>query len=175
MLTREQKQKQIEDLKGQLAPAQGVFVLDFTGLSVSAATELREKIRAAQGRYVVVKNTLARLALDGSDREPLKDLITGPTALASTEVDPVMLAKALADFAKTNDKLQFRGGFVEGQVLDAKQAQEIAALPSKQELVARLLYILQSPMRRLAVALAWPTRSLAVTVKQIADEKERQS
>ena len=174
MLTRAEKQQQIEDLKAGLQPAQGVFVMDFSGLTVGEVTELRQKVNQAAGRYVVVKNTLARIAVDGSQKEPLKELLSGPSALAMTDEDAVQLAKVLAEFAKSHDKLQFRGGLVEGQLLDAGQAKQVASMPTKQELVARLLYMLQSPMRRLAVALNWPVRSLAVSVKQIADEKERQ-
>jgi large subunit ribosomal protein L10 len=173
MLTRAQKQEQIDALKGSLGPAQGLFVMDFTGLTVGEVTELRRKVKEADGSYVVVKNTLAKLALSGSANEPVKDLLDGPSAVAFTNKDAVTLAKTLADFAKAHDKLRFRGGFVSGQLLDPKQAQQVATLPTKQELVARLLYLLQSPMRRLVVALNWPTRSLAVTVKQIADEKQR--
>lgn len=173
MLTREQKQEQIDALKGSLGPAQGLFVMDFTGLTVGEVTELRRKVKEADGGYVVVKNTLAKLALSGSANEAVGGLLDGPSAVAYTNKDAVGLAKTLADFAKAHDKLRFRGGFVSGQLLDPKQAQQVATLPSKQELVSRLLYILQSPMRRLVVALNWPTRSLAVTVKQIADEKQR--
>ena len=173
MLTRAQKQEQIETLKGALAPAQGLFVMDFSGLTVGEVTELRQKVRAADGSYLVVKNTLAKLAVVGSPNEPMQSLLIGPSAVADTRLDPVILAKTLADFAKGHDKLRFRGGIVEGQLLDAKQAQAVATLPTKPELVARLLYILQSPMRRLVTALAWPTRSLAVTIKQVADAKEQ--
>ena len=174
MLTRAEKQQQIEDLKAGLQPAQGVFVMDFSGLTVGEVTELRQKVDQASGRYVVVKNTLAKIAVDGSRNEPLKELFSGPTALAITDEDSVHLAKVLADFAKNHEKLQFRGGLIEGQLLDANQAKQVATMPTKQELVARLLFLLQSPMRRLAVALNWPVRALAVSVKQIADEKERQ-
>jgi large subunit ribosomal protein L10 len=153
-------------------PAHGVFVMDFTGLSVGEVTELREKVRNASGRYVVVKNTLAKIAVAGSDKEPLQRFIEGPSALAFTDTDAVQLAKALAEFAKGHEKLVFKGGLIEGQLLDGQQAKQVAALPSKQELVARLLFLLQSPMRRLAVALNWPVRSLAVSVKQIAEQKE---
>ncbi len=128
----------------------------------------------AAGRYLVVKNTLAKIAVDGSKKEPLKELLSGPSALAMTDEEAVQLAKALAEFAKNHEKLQFRGGLIEGQLLDAAAARQVASMPTKQELVARLLYLLQSPIRRLAVALNWPVRSLAVSVKQIADEKERQ-
>lgn len=174
MLTRQQKQEQIDLLTAALQPSSGVFVMGYQGLTVAEVTELREKVRAASGKYVVVKNTLARIALGATNREALQTLLQGPVALAITASDSAQLAKVLAEFAKGHDKLQFRGALVEGQLLDATQAQQVALLPSKEELVAKLLYVLQSPMRRLVTALAWPLRSLAVTVKQIAEEKERQ-
>jgi large subunit ribosomal protein L10 len=175
MLTRAQKQEQIELLKTQLVPAQGLFAMDFTGLTVAEVTELRRKVREANGGYLVVKNTLAKLAVADTGNDALQSLLTGPTAVAFTTSDVVPLAKALAEFAKGHDKLHFRGGLVEGQLLDAKQAQQVASMPSKLELVARLLYILQSPMRRLVVALNWPVKGLAVDLKQIADAKEKQA
>jgi large subunit ribosomal protein L10 len=173
MLTRTEKQAQIEALKEGLEPAQGVFVMGFAGLTVSEVTELRQRIDAASARYVVVKNTLARIAIAGGDKDPLRGFLAGPTALAYTSDDAVRLAKALSDFAKDHERLQFRGGLIEGQVLDAEGAKRVAALPSRLELVARLLFLMQSPMRRLAVALNWPLRSLAVTVQQVAEKNER--
>jgi large subunit ribosomal protein L10 len=173
MLTRAQKQEQIESLKGTLAPANGLFVMDFTGLSVAEVTELRRRVREAKGGYRVVRNTLARIALAETPHRALSDLLSGPAAVAYTEADAVTLAKTLAEFAKTHEKLQFRGGLVEGQFLDAAQARQVAALPSKQELVARLLFVLQSPVRRLVTVLDAPLRSLAVSVQQIAETKER--
>lgn len=175
MLTREQKQRQIDSLKEQLGGAEGLFVMSFTGLKVGEVTELRRKIREANGNYVVVKNRLARIAVAGTEKEPLQTLLGGMTAVAYTSVDPVALAKALADFAKGHEKLVFRGGFIEHAVLDAAQAKQVAALPSKPELVARLLFVLQSPMRRLVTALNWPVQGLASTVSQIAKEKESQA
>jgi large subunit ribosomal protein L10 len=175
MLTRAQKQEQIDALKSHVLSAQGVFVVDFTGLSVGEVTELREKVRSASGRYVVVKNTLARIAVAGSDKEPLQRFIEGPSALAFTEADAVQLAKALAEFAKGHERLVFKGGLIEGQLLDAQQAKQVAALPSRRELVARLLFLLQSPLRRLAVALNWPVRSLAVSLQQVAEKQESRS
>lgn len=170
MLTRVEKQAQIDALKGALIPAQGLFAMDFTGLSVGEITELRRKVRDANGSYVVVKNTLAKIALAESSNASLNQIVTGPTAVAYTSGDVVTLAKALADFAKGHDKLKFRGGLVEGQLLDPKQANAVAMMPSKAELIARLLYLLQSPMRRLVVALNWPVRSLAISVKEIANK-----
>lgn len=173
MLTREQKEQQLQLLKSELAPAAGLFVMDFTGLTVAEVTELRRKVREAEGRYLVVKNTLARIALKGSANEPLTPLLDGPTAVAYTSRDVVALAKVLAEFAKSHEKLQFRGALVEGRFLDAESAKRMALLPSKQELVARLLFLLQSPTRRLVVALNWPVRSLAVTLKHVADAKQQ--
>jgi large subunit ribosomal protein L10 len=173
MLTRAQKQEQIESLRGLLAPASGLFVVDFTGLSVGEVTELRRKVREANGSYRVVRNTLARLALAETGHTALRDLLTGPAAVAFTEQDAVTLAKALADFAKTHDKLRFRGGLVEGKLLDAQQAKQVAALPSRKELVARLLFLLQSPLRRLVTVLNAPVRGLAVSLHQIAEDKQR--
>jgi large subunit ribosomal protein L10 len=175
MLTRAQKQEQIEQLRGHLAPAQGLFAMSFAGLTVAEVTELRRKVKEANASYLVVKNTLAHIAVADSPNQGLQKLLSGPVAVAFTTSDVVPLAKVLADFSKAHDKLQFRGGLVEGQLLDAKQAQQVATLPSKQELVARLLYILQSPMRRLVVALNWPVRGLAVTLKQVAEAKESQA
>jgi large subunit ribosomal protein L10 len=175
MLTRAQKQEQIEQLKGFLEPAQGLFAMSFAGLTVAEVTELRRKVKEANASYLVVKNTLARIAVADSPNQGLQKLLSGPVAVAYTTSEVVSLAKVLADFAKAHDKLQFRGGLVEGQLLDAKQAQQVALLPSKQELVARLLYILQSPMRRLVVSLNWPVRGLAVTLRQVAEGKETQA
>lgn len=175
MLTREQKQTQIDALKASLAPAQGCFAMEFAGLSVGEVTELRRKVREAEASYVVVKNTLAKIAVTGSPNESLKELLDGPVAVAYTGADVVNLAKVLAEFAKTHDKLRFRGGVVEGRLLDPKQAQQVATMPSKAELVAKLLFMLQSPMRRLVTALNWPVQGLAVSLKQIADTKTRQA
>jgi large subunit ribosomal protein L10 len=171
MLTRAQKQEQIEALRATLAPASGLFVMEFAGLTVGEVTELRRKVKEANGSYRVVKNTLAKLSIADTSHQSLQQLLSGPAALAFTSQDAVILAKALADFSKAHDKLKFRGGLVEGQLLDAAQAKQVATLPSKKELVARLLFLLQSPMRRLVTVLAAPVKGLAVSLQQIADQK----
>jgi len=173
MQTRAEKEAQLNLLKNELAPAAGLFVVDFTGLTVAEVTELRRKVKEAEGKYLVVKNTLARIALTGSANEPVTKLFVGPTAVAYTNRDVVALAKVLAEFAKGHEKLTFRGALVEGKLLDPSGAKQMATMPSKQELVARLLFLLTSPMRRLVVALQWPVRSLAVTLKQVAEQKQQ--
>jgi large subunit ribosomal protein L10 len=173
MFTRAQKQEQIDTLRGLLAPANGLFVMDFTGLSVGEVTELRRKVREARGNYRVVRNTLAKLAVAETDHRGIQQLLTGPAAVAYTDQDAVLLAKTLAEFAKTHEHLRFRGGLVDGQLLDAQQAKQIAALPSRKELVARLVVLLQSPIRRLVTVLDAPVRGLAVSLQQIAEDKQR--
>jgi large subunit ribosomal protein L10 len=173
MFTRAQKQEQIDTLRGLLAPANGLFVMDFTGLSVGEVTELRRKVREARGNYRVVRNTLAKLAVAETDHRGIQQLLTGPAAVAYTDQDAVLLAKTLAEFAKTHEHLRFRGGLVDGQLLDAQQAKQIAALPSRKELVARLVVLLQSPIRRLVTVLNAPVRGLAVSLQQIAEDKQR--
>lgn len=172
MLTRAEKERQLRLLSEKLRPAEGLFVVDFRGLKVAEVTELRRKVKEVEGEYLVAKNTLVKIAVAGSDKEEAQKLFVGPSAVAFTNKDVVALAKVLAEFAKTHDKLRFRGALVEGVLLDEDGAKQMAAMPSKQELVARLLYLLQSPMRRLVVALQWPVRSLALTVKQIADGRK---
>lgn len=172
MLTRAEKERQLQLLSEKLRPAEGLFVVDFRGLKVAEVTELRRKVREVEGEYLVVKNTLVKIAVAGSDKEEAQKLFVGPSAVAFTNKDVVALAKVLAEFAKTHENLRFRGALVEGVLLDEEGAKQVAAMPSKQELVARLLYLLQSPMRRLVVALQWPVRSLALTVKQIADSRK---
>jgi large subunit ribosomal protein L10 len=174
MLTRAQKQERIEHLRGLLAPAHGLFVMDFTGLTVGEVTELRRRVKEAKGAYRVVRNTLAKLALAETNHRQLQQLLSGPAAVAYTSQDAIALAKALAEFAKTHEQLRFRGGLIEGQFLDAAQAKQVAALPSRKELIARLLLMLQSPIRRLVTALNAPVAGLAVSLHQIAGEKERQ-
>jgi large subunit ribosomal protein L10 len=173
MFTRAQKQEQIDALRGMLAPANGLFVMDFTGLSVGEVTELRRKVREAKGNYRVVRNTLAKLAVAETDHREIQQLLTGPAAVAYTDQDAVLLAKTLAEFAKTHEHLRFRGGLVEGRLLDARQAKQVAALPSRKELVVRLLFLLQSPIRRLVTVLDAPVRGLAVGLQQIAEDKQR--
>ncbi len=172
MLTREQKWEQSEQLRATFGEVNTLFLLDNRGLSVNEVNELRSKVRQSNGSYRVVKNSVVRLAVDGTDFAPLADHLTGPKALAWTSDDPVALAKALRDFIKGHPALSMEHAWLDGQVLDSAQAAQIADLPSREELVARLLYMLQSPMRRLVTALNGPIQNLASVLGQVADTKE---
>ena len=114
MLTRAQKQEQIDTLRGMFTPANGLFVMDFTGLSVGEVTELRRKVKEAKGNYRVVRNTLAKLALAETDHRGLQQLLAGPAAVAYTDQDAVTLAKALADFAETHRSCASVAGWSKG-------------------------------------------------------------
>jgi large subunit ribosomal protein L10 len=174
MLTKEQKREQSEQLRVAFGGVNTLFLLNNTGLSVNEINELRSSVRTSNATYKVVKNSVVRLAIAGTEFEKLSPYLVGPKALAFTAEDGVALGKALKEFIKTHPKLSFQEAFLEGQVLEATQAEKIAELPSRGELVAKLLFVLQSPMRRLVTALNGPIQSLAGALGQIADQKEKQ-
>ncbi len=169
--TRTQKQEIIEHYEGGLAAAQHAFLVSFEGLTVSQATDLRDRIREQGGTYEVVKNRLALRAIEGRSLQGLKDQFRGPTAVAYVEDDPVQLAKALTDFRKDVPAIEFKGALVDGQAVDASEVESIAQMPGREELLAKLLYLLQSPITRLARGLAAIPRQLVVVLDQVAKEK----
>ncbi len=172
MKTREQKAAEVSELNEQIGKASNAFLIDFKGITVPQVTELRKQVRETKSGYVVVKNTLALIALKDSPIIAMKEKFTGPTAIAFNASDAVALAKALTKFAKDVPAVQFKGALLDGQVVPASQIQAIASLPSRQELVSKLLFLLQSPMRGLVTVLQANIRNLAVVIDQIAKQKE---
>lgn len=172
MLTREQKREQSDHLRATLGDVSTVFLLENRGLSVNEVNELRSKVRQTNGTYRVVKNSVVKLAIDGTHFASLATHLTGPKALAWTSDDPVALAKVLRDFIKGHPALTMEQAWLEGRVLESQDAVQIADLPSRDELIAKLLYILQSPIRRLVTALNAPIQQLASVLGQVADTKE---
>ena len=152
-MTREQKEQEIERLRAELSKALSVFLLDFEKIPVSEDWELRRQVRAAGGRYTVVKNTLAMRGSKGTPAESLMESLRGPTAMASTEANPVALAKALAAYAKVNPNFTFRSGWLEGRVISLAEIAEIVQLPGKDELMAKIMYLAASPARGVASAM----------------------
>lgn len=146
--TKAQKQEMVTSLAGQVAKAQTIYITDFTGLNVAHITELRRRLRAVGVEYVVVKNTLAKRALTESQRQEggLEQYLAGPTALALAGADPLGAAKVLTDFAKEFEKPAIKIGLVEGKPVTSAQVKSLAALPSKQQLLAQLGGALQAPM-----------------------------
>jgi large subunit ribosomal protein L10 len=171
-VSRAKKSTIVAGYEEAMASAEHAFVVGFKGISVAQVTELRRRIREKGGHYVVVKNTLARRAVEGKPLAQVKEHFTGPTAIVFSLTDPVALAKVLTEFAKESPVLQFRAGVVEGRPIAANQVGDIAALPSREQLIAKLLYLLQSPIARFVrvLAAAGPQR-LATVLDQVAKQK----
>jgi large subunit ribosomal protein L10 len=172
MKTREEKSSEVSQLTDQIGSAGNAFLIDFKGITVPQVTELRKQVRESQSGYVVVKNTLALIALKDSPIIAMKEQFTGPTAIAFNAKDAVGLAKALTKFAKDVPAVRFKGALLNGQVVPAEQIQAIANLPSREELVSKLLFLLQSPIRGLAIVLQANIRNLAVVLDQIGKNKQ---
>ena len=171
MKTREEKSQEVSELSEQIGKAGNAFLIDFKGITVPQVTELRKQVRDSQSGYVVVKNTLALIALKDSPIIGMKEQFTGPTAIAYNAKDAVGLAKALTKFAKDVPAVRFKGALLNGQVVPADQIQAIANLPSREELVSKLLFLLQSPIRGLAIVLNANIRNLAVVLDQIGKQR----
>jgi len=172
MLTKEQKHEQSLLLRENLDGVTTLFLLENHGLNVNDVNRLRSEVRKSDATYKVVKNTVVRLAVEGTEMEGITPFLTGPKVLAYTGGDGVALAKVLKDFIKKHPELQFEQAFLEGQIIEANDAEKIAELPSRDELITKLAYLLQSPIRRLAVALNGPIQHLANVVGQIAEKGE---
>ena len=171
MKNREQKAEAISEFSEGIGKATNAFVFDFKGITVPQVTELRKQVRESGSQYVVIKNTLALIAVKDSPLQKLTGTFTGMTAIAYNTTDPVALAKVLTKFAKDVPTVQFKGALLAGQVVAANEIQNIANLPTRDELLAKLLYLMQHPIRGLAVVLNGPIRKLAIALNEIQKQK----
>ncbi len=162
----------VEELTRELASSKGVYLADFTGLSVEKITQLRRAFRKSRSQFVVAKNTLAKRAIKGSPLEPLSEHFRGPTGIAYSTEDPVAPAKVLADFGKENEAFKIKVAYVQGSLLNAKQIGAIAGLPPREVLIAQALGVIQSPMRGLVTVLSGVLTGLVVALEQIRKQKE---
>jgi large subunit ribosomal protein L10 len=174
MKSKGKKKEELDDLKKDLIEAKNLFVAQFQGMTVAQDTELRMKIRESKSKYRVVKNTLVKKAAEGTSAASVAKSFDGSTAIAYNANDPVSLAKALTAYAKANPLFVFKAGIVEGRVINLADLTSIAAMPSKEELIAKLLFLINSPAQRLAVALNGVARNLAVVLKQAVEQKKFQ-
>ena len=167
MLTRAQKETAVSELREKFQKANSVFVADYRGLTVQAVNDLRSKLREAEGSfdYQVAKNTLLRLAVEGSDAADLKAHFEGPTAIAFSYEEPVGLVKVLVAYAKENEAFELKGGVLEGRAVDSGEIATLATLPSLQELRATLAGLLQAPAQKVLGVLQAPAGQLARVVE----------
>lgn len=156
----EKKGKVISQIVEQFKAAKAVVLVDYRGLSVEEDTRLRRELREADVHYEVIKNTYLKRAADETGYEGLDDLFKGPTAVAFSNEDIIAPAKVLANFAKTADALQIKGGYIDGKVSSIEEINQLATLPSKEGLLSMLLSVLQAPVRNVAYA-----------VKAVSDQK----
>lgn len=172
MKTREQKQKDLDALTEQFRKAQAAMFVGFQNLTVAKDQELRRQLRDAGISYEVVKNTLARKAAEGTPFEQAAEHFKGVTAVATSEGDPVTLSKAISKFTKANpDIFKFKVGVVEGKVVALRDVEAIASLPSKEELVAKIMFLINAQAQRLVTVISAVPRNLAIVVKQIGEQK----
>jgi large subunit ribosomal protein L10 len=170
MKNREQKRQEAEALRKELEQSPTIFVTGYEKMTVQQDYELRKTVRGVGGNYSVVKNNIAAKASDSLPSAELLGGLKGMTSMAWTSQDPVALAKALTAYAKTNPSFTFKAGFVEGRVIDVKSIQDLASMPSKEEMIAKLMFLINSGAQRLAVSLNGVARNLAVVIDQAIKE-----
>jgi large subunit ribosomal protein L10 len=166
MKKKSEKQQDLDKLKTELAKVSTVILTTFQGITVEEDTKLRRAVQAAGGKYEVVKNTLAELAGAGTPAEGVLKNLKGTHSIAYTQTDPVALAKALTKIAKDVPAFQFKSGVVEGRVISISEIKQLADMPSKEELISKIMFLLNAPAQRIATALNALPRNLAVTVSE---------
>ena len=172
MKTRAQKDQEIDVLRQEFQESPHALIVGFQGIKVADDERLRRELRQANLSYRVVKNTLAIRAAEGTPMDSIKANFTGATAIALSKDDPVTLAKVLSKWAKESPVFSFKAGIVEGRAIQVHDIEAIATLPSKEELVSKIMFMINSGAQRLAVATAGVARNLTVVIDQVRAQKE---
>src|SRR5271157_2557297 len=171
-MNRDEKRQKAEVLHQELEKSRTVILAGFEGITVAQDFELRRRIAQVGAKYKVVKNSLIERASQGTPVEPAARELGGTTSLAYTQEDPVALAKVLTAYAKENPLLKFKSGVVEGRVVSMTDLSIVANLPAREELLAKALFLINSPARNVAVTVAGLARKLAVVIQQAVKENK---
>src|SRR6201987_5174070 len=169
-MNRDQKAAVVEEIAGQIKSAEAIFAVDYRGISVAQAAELRTRLREADARFQVVKNSLSERAADQAGAEVLKPMLVGPTALAFVKGDAALAAKALNDLARQLNLLAFKGGVMNGAALSADDVRSIARLPSREVLNAQLVGTIAAPITGLVRTLNALIAGLEIQLQAIAEK-----
>jgi len=175
MKNKNDKKKDIDALRQDLEKSKNLFVTGYEKLRVDQDFELRKAVRGVGGKYRVIKNNLAEKASEGTAAEAVLKGLRGMTSLAYTTKDPVALAKALTTYAKANPTFTFKAGLVEGRVIDIKAINDLANMPSREQILSKLLFLINAPAQRLVTVMNAVGRNLAVVVDQGVKENKFQA
>jgi large subunit ribosomal protein L10 len=169
-MNREEKSATIQEIAAQIEASEAIFAVDYRGISVSQAADLRSKLREADASFRVVKNRLTKLAADQAGEARLAELLQGPTALTFVRGDTAAAAKAISTFSKEHEVLTFKGGFMESLTLDEEQFKSIARLPAREVLIGQFAGVVASPLTGLVRGLGSMIGGLALQLGQIAEQ-----
>src|ERR1051326_3614875 len=169
-MNRDEKAQAIEEIAAQIEAAEAIFAVDYRGISVPQAAELRGKLREADASFRIVKNRLTKIAADKAGEERLAELLQGPTALTFVRGDTAMAAKAISTFSKEHDVVAFKGGFMDGLSLDEERFKAIAKLPAREVLIGQFAGVVASPLTGLVRGLGSLIQGLALQLGQIAEQ-----
>jgi large subunit ribosomal protein L10 len=167
----QEKYEAVAEIKEKLGSASSFVIADYRGLNVKEMQELRRNMREADCEIKIYKNRLTKIAIAELEMGSMDEYLDGPTAFALSNDDPVVVAKTLVDFAKEHDALEVKGGYVDEEIVDAAAVKTLAALPSREELIAKLMGSLQNPATGLVRVLDGPISAFARTLQAIADQK----
>ena len=170
-MRRSEKEQVVASLHEAVEAAESLIMTTYRGLSVKDLTALRRQVREAGGRMQVVKKTLLLRALEGRDEEGVSQHMEGPVALTFVSGDPLPVLKSMKEFSRAHDALEFRGGWFESQVVSGAQLLEIASLPPREELLAKLLFVMKSPLSSLVATLQAVPRDLAMTLQALSEKR----
>ena len=166
------KLEAVAEIKERFNACPNVLLVDYRGLDVAAVSKLRSELRAAGSQMYVYKNTLTQIAMRELALPPMEELLQGPSAFIFTDEDPVASAKVLANFAKENEALELKGGLVQSQIIDEAGLKALSKLPSREELLAKLLGTISNPARGMVTVLSGPARGLVTALSAVRDQKE---